>query len=384
MKDKKYILPKFIYQAIKDNNTSLGDCDAFPPDDEFGYLYTIIKNRYKSVIDHMDEYDYTSSVNNEFALNRLSELILRAKEFEAPISERLETICFNICNKMLGVPPDTVLLECHIVDKINKDMMMRITPENIISSGGFDFNDIDEIKSLNKEVKKRRVINALIMGASIDLSRYWHAIELELSNNIGDCSELIEIYREISVLEDFLLFNSKVKMTNDFAPQNGFVEVRLGHGEQKTTIKSSAILFPYLIQETLRGFFELFSSHGLPKDNKSAMYVIKKADFVMAEPWDIRIGIPMWKKIMSNVDTIKTNVLPYLFSDMCSMEYDEFNNAMQNMLAGTKRGKAFIYKEIQKVEDNNEYQMFKDRMKQKNVNLSLINDDNSLNFKRKV
>ena len=87
---------------------------------------------------------------------------------------------------------------------------------------------------------------------------------------------------------------------------------------------------------------------------------------------------------MSNVDTIKTNVLPYLFSDMCSMEYDEFNNAIQNMLAGTKKGKAFIYKEIQKVEDNNEYQMFKDRMKQKNVNLSLINDDNSLNFKRKV
>ena len=67
--EKKYTLPNFIYNAIKGNNTSLGDCEAFPPDDEFGYLYTLIKHRYKEVVDVMDTYDYTSAVNNEFIFN---------------------------------------------------------------------------------------------------------------------------------------------------------------------------------------------------------------------------------------------------------------------------------------------------------------------------
>ena len=380
--EKKYTLPNFIYNAIKGNNTSLGDCEAFPPDDEFGYLYTLIKHRYKEVVDVMDTYDYTSAVNNEFIFNRLSELLIQTKELEAPIIERLETVCFNLCNRMLGIPQDTVMFECHIVDKVDDDMMIRITPENVLTSGEYSFNDVDEIESLNKEVKKRRVVDALIMGASIDLSRYWEAIGYELSNSIGDCSDLIERYKEITALEDYFLFTKKVNITNDFSPQNGFVEVRLGHGEQKTTIKASGVIFPYMLQESLRGFFELFSSHGLPDDNKLAMYIIKKSDFMMAEPWDIRIGIPMWRKIMSNVNSIKTNVLPYLFSDLCSLKYDKFNNVMKNLLAGTNKGKNDLESEIQSIKDNEEYRMFKDKMKQKNVDLSLINDDNCIKFSK--
>ena len=46
----------------------------------------------------------------------------------------------------------------------------------------------------------------------------------------------------------------------------GFVEVMLGNRDERVKINSQAEIFPILLCETLKGFFELFVSHGLPKN----------------------------------------------------------------------------------------------------------------------
>ena len=81
--------------------------------------------------------------------------------------------------------------------------------------------------------------------------------------------------------------------------------------------------------------FELFSSHGLPDDNDKAMYIIRKSDFILAEPWDLRIGIGLMNVLYKNItdkydsDILKhTNRIPFLFTKLCELKIDDFNDVM--------------------------------------------------------
>ena len=160
-------LPDFIYSAIRTNNTSLGDSEAFPPDDEYGFAYSLVKNRFTKVSDRLGKYGY-DDVNEDFLLTRLNKLIHEAVKAEKPLHDALETLCFNIVNDVLGTPEDTVNLHCKI-GKVDVKANVRITPESTFGSDEYTFDDIDEITFSNRSVAKRRVINSLIQGISYSL-----------------------------------------------------------------------------------------------------------------------------------------------------------------------------------------------------------------------
>ena len=46
-------LPKFLYNRLKNHNTSLSDNLAFPPEREYKFDYLIIKKRYNEVYDKL-------------------------------------------------------------------------------------------------------------------------------------------------------------------------------------------------------------------------------------------------------------------------------------------------------------------------------------------
>jgi hypothetical protein len=154
--------------------------------------------------------------------------------------------------------------------------------------------------------------------------------------------------------------------------QGSYVETHLGMDDEKTTISVQGIIFPLLLQETIKGLFELFSAHGLPTDKEKAKYIIKKADFVLAEPWDLRLGVGLWKRVFGKVQD--TNMIPYMFTSLVKLDTENFNSIMKEILSNTQKGDELINDLMQQAEYDNGYQQFTNRINAKNLDKSLIQD----------
>ena len=66
-----------------------------------------------------------------------------------------------------------------------------------------------------------------------------------------------------------------------------------------------------MLHDAIKGFFELFSVYGLPTDPEKAKHIVSKADFLLAEPWDMRFGVQLWKMIFDKMELAdNTNIIP--------------------------------------------------------------------------
>lgn len=374
-------LAPFIYKAISTKRTSLGDNPAFPPYGDFGFEYDVVKKKYEEVnetIDYMIKNGSLESKDPDYLLSVLSKKFEECKKLEEPIRPQLQKLCENIVNSAFSIPSETVILKCRLVGKIKPKKVMRILPEGDGEKNAYDFEDVDEAILTNKVILKRRFINSLIQGISYWLSTDiddWYDAVVEINRDIWG------LWYEIQYITDYLLFVKEENISEKNPMQASYVEVTLGKKGRKTIIDAQGLIFPYLLRETFRGFLELFSSHGLPEDNKRAMYIISKADFLVAEPWDLRLGMGiidmlhdnLTKKYQTNL-LFKPNRIPYFFTELCELKADEFNDVMQNFLLGTKKGNIIAREMDSRIAHDEEYQKFKDRIQKKNVQKSLISD----------
>lgn len=327
-------LPKFLFDRVKVHNTSLGDNAAFPPEEDYPFDYKILKNRFNEVCDALQYLDINTNDENELQ-TYLGKLLQRCKEIEEPIRPYLIKICENWVNKQLSIPSETVILNCELTNEITPNNAFRLMPEDS-NMRDFDFEDITDFDNVGKVIMKRRLINALIQGAAYNCNMYG-----DINSELSELNEeLPRLYEQISIINDYLLFVKEEKITDDNPNQGACVEVMLGSNGEKTEINVQGLIFPYLLQETFRGFFELFASHGLPEDNKKANYIIRQSDFLLAEPWDIRMGVGLWKLLSEDINDPK--VLPYFFTTLCELPVDEFNELIKEAFAKTKKGKKFI------------------------------------------
>lgn len=370
-------LAKFIYSAIKDHNTSLGNNKAFPHREDVSFEYVVLKRRYKQVIEQIQEvFGYLPKIEDAESL--LSKLITYAQRLEKPLRPQLEKLCEAVVNNVLGVPQETILLECNLVSKIEPEEALRILPEYDEDEPTYDFEDVDEIAMANDAILKRRIMNSLVQGVS-----YYLMMDNFDSSQLSEWSdELADLYLQIIVLNDYLLFSKQEKIS-DKAPMLGaYVETHLGKGNQKTIITAQGLIYPLLLQETFRGFFELFASHGLPDDTEAAKYIIQHADFVVAEAWDLRMGVPLWSAIEHCMsETPEASVYPYIFASLAQLPIKEFNKTLQNLFSNTKYGKNYINDIINEVNHDKEYNLFKQDIEKFNLEKCVISetDDELIN-----
>ena len=322
-------LPSFLFKKLKKHNTSLGDNPIFPPESSVPFDYKLVKERYNEII-HKAEINSINFEKIDELKTELSKLIIECVKIEAPIKNELTKLCEDIVYSVFGVPNDIVDVECELVRTLKPKKAFRITPDDI----NIEFNDLNDINNANSAVLKRRVINSLIQGAAYDLSseKYY----LDKISNIAP--NLIPLYKRIRIINDVLLFSCDEKITDKSPNQGSCVDVELGEMNMKTYIHSQGVIFPFLLCETFRGFLELFASHGLPHDNDKAKYILNQADFLMAEPWDLRIGVGLWRNITKNVDD--TKIIPFYFTNICKLNIDTFNSTIKEVLAKTKHGTA--------------------------------------------
>lgn len=330
---EEILLPDFIKNSIKLNKTSLGNHPAFPPEDEITFQEKILKKRFYELLKKVKKIDgINGDISKKTLIKKLEQLVIKAKKLESDVKEDLEKICFEFVNDIFEIPYGDLDIECVLNDNVSIDQPIKPKP---LSDSMFEFEDVDSNHRLNKEIMKRRLVNALIQGASVRFSDDYDKI---LSKIYKLNPKLPELYYSINSINEYLSFvKETIPNENNVG---GKVLVNLISGKEK--IYSEAIIFPTLVFETIKGVMELISSHGLPESKKEAEYIIGKADFLLAENWDKRLGVGLWDCLIDLIGSDDVDTVVKTFQELISVPVDNFDNVMSEVFAKTKKGKNII------------------------------------------
>ena len=372
--ENKQGIPAHILKALKSHNTSLGDNPAFPPEDEHPFDYKITKRRFDDLSTQIASMGFQADENS--LKRQLNKLITKCQKIEEPLKLQLERICLDSVLELFAVPNDSIDFTCELVTEVDGSNE-RFTPEEDDEGHETEFDGIDEIEGINNDIYKRRLTNALVQGASL----YYTMKPKEMIGKLYELNPTLpSLYHNILLINDYLSFIENENVKND--PQNlgGNVNIRLGDDENIPSIEAKAIIFPVLMYESIKGFMELFSSHGLPTSKNKASYVLKKADFLLAEPWDMRLGYGLWKLFLQSLpENVDTKEIPYIFTELVSKPCDDFNPLMKEIFAKTRKGKETMKQIYDEITYQLEYEDFEDFLAKQNEEGASL-DDEYFNF----
>lgn len=360
-------LPKHILTALKTNKTSLGEHPSFPPEEEELFAVRLMSDTFNEISEKFGEEKTQEEMKNE-----LSKLLSSCKKIEGKHRNELEKLCQTVIEDLFHIPEDTVTVEVNLVDKVDT-ATERMIPERTTD---FSFDDINDMNNLTDEIYKRRMLNALVVGASM----YYMKNLTEYVKDIFDIdSELPALYKKILNYNNVLIFLNKDSFDESKNTDGGRVDVSISSDFQQPIIKVEALYFPILVEETIKGFLELAISHGLPKNADKARYVIGKSDFKLAEMWDMRLGYCLWKLIEEQVEEIGYNIsdigLNFFMMTLSEMPCENFNNSLKEIFARTKRGKNILTEIINDITRQKEQDEFEDYITARNGELSQVNDE---------
>ena len=336
---------KHIIDAIENNRTSIGDNPALPPGSN-NILAALTKRYYANLPeDTLDE-------------EGLSKAMAECVKEEMRCRPMLEELAAKwLANIFHFEGNENLTFETVLVDSVDTSNI-RMCPED---AEDFSFEDIDEMNSLADEIYKRRMLNALIAGASQEIGfiAESHIEEVKKINR-----NLPALYEKIIKSNEKLLFEKNIHDSlNGGASYGGKVSVYISSEDKPVEIKAEGVILPILVCEGAKGILELAISHGLPKERKKAMYVMSKADFKFAELWDQRVGLVLWNRMCevaeaSGHDCLLAVGINHLFMEMACMDVDDFNHFISNVLAKTKMGVSLFKELCDKIEYELEHDDF--------------------------
>ena len=210
-------------------------------------------------------------------------MVEECMKLEAPHKKELIALAEKMIREEFDMDENDVKL---ILD-LTPNISMEGTQKNPIQE--MEFDDHKSMENANGEIAKRRFLNAMIQGSAKKSTHMFHAKDDELT---AMEPRLLNKYGKLMSAADYMYYTNP---TLDNSHAGGVVRVKFPTAEGEVPIiEAKAWVFPVLIHEIVKGVMELLSSHGLPQDEKIREYVIGKADYVEAEPWDMRMGPAIW------------------------------------------------------------------------------------------
>ena len=366
-------LPDVITNTILKNDTSLKNNPAIPNIFEHSYLEKIMNKRFAEVTDELKKIGEINDVPDNDIPTVLNKLILKCQELERPYRSELEKLCYNHLVDMFDIPDDTVTIDFRLVDEVEIDTNVIKLDPVYGDDDEIEYDDLIQAETVRDEIYKRRMLDVLSMGAGMQVSS---SIKSYLSDIYDIEPKLPDLYRKILALNNYLLLTREnLDMTEENHMQMGTVEIILGNENEKVRINAQGEIFPVLLSECVRGFMELFASHGLPKDKSVLDVVISKSDYLKAEPWDMRIGPSLWTILSESFGEIDFTTIPFLYKRIACLSCKNFNKLMQEVLAKTRTGKRLMGKLVEKSKKDKEYNKFSDKMSKLKTDKSIITDE---------
>lgn len=315
-----------------------------------GALSKMAVAREKEIRDYFS--DNIDSFPKDKVFNKLSKLIAKCKKLEEPIRDNLAKICENTAVELFQIPENALKINCEIGD-IPAGEVFHIKPD---TDEEYEYEDLNDIENSDSEVRKRKIINAISYGAANRMAEQSRGLWMDKIFDLNE--ELPHLYSQIMKINEYLVFNTKFEITDQSHKQGGTVKTILSHEDEMAEVDAKGIVFPILLQETVRGIIDILATYGLPDDKESARRIINVSDALENDIWYMRLGPIMWDKVCSTVDGVDTEIFPYFYKEFVTLPAADFETGMKNVFAGTKTGKNFIKDIYNRSKYNHEYDVF--------------------------
>ncbi len=326
-----------LEQELAERKHSLGKHPAIPEGDENNFEQKIMGKRFSEVVNRYKRAFDVDEIDNGKLMMQMMPMVHETMAIEGKHKKALEELAEKMIRQEYDMSEDVVEIKA----KLSPNIMLEGTKKHPTpKSNDYQFESHEDMVNAKDEVYKRRFLNAMIQGAAKKTNHMFHMVDDELTNMDP---RLLNRYSKVMSAADYMYY---VIPNMDNGTSGGVVKVTFPTPENpKAVIEAEAMVFPVLIHELVKGVMELLSAHGLPKDKKLGDYVVDKADFLAAEPWDMRIGPALWDRFTDCIDADDFNLKHHLYMELASMPVKEFNENIREILAGTNKGKKIV-KEI--------------------------------------
>jgi hypothetical protein len=324
-----------LEEQLRKDETSIGKHPAIPEGDEHSFTQKIMGERFSEVCKRYKRAFDVDKIDSKKVMSEMMPMVYETVALEAKHKKELEELAVKMIREEYDMSEDAVEIIAELTPKISLEGTKKNPKPMTVE--GMEFDSHDDIVNANGEVYKRRFLNAMTQGAAKKCNHMFHMADDDLSNLDP---RLPNKYAKVMSAADYMYYVIP-KMENGVS--GGVVKVDFPTKENpKAVIRAQAMIFPVLIHEIVKGVMELLSAHGLPKNKKVADYVINKADYLAAEPWDMRIGPAIWGRFTNAIPADDFNLKHHAYSHLASLPANEFNTQMKEIMAGTKKGNKII------------------------------------------
>lgn len=344
-----------LEQALRTRQHSLGEHPAFPEGDEQHFEEKIMSDRFKDVVKNAKKHFNSDNLDGEYLMTAQLPLLSDCIKTEQKHRKDLEELAIKMIREEFDIPEEAVEITAELVDRVTLEGT-RKNPDPI-EVKDMDFDSHQSIAEANAEVYKRRLLNAMIQGAAKKNHHMFHMVDDELTDMDP---KLPNLYAKTMAAADYMYY--LVDRMDEGVP-GGVVRVELPKKEGDIPkIHVQALIFPVLIHELAKGAMEILSVHGLPEDAKLQKFVMAKADFLSAEPWDMRLGPALWERFTKSFEPEDFKYKQYVYVELAKLPVHQFNEVMKEIFAGTKRGKQIVKDMVDEVKGKFKQHEFNEAM----------------------
>ena len=348
-------LPLDMQTALISQDTPLKNNPVIPGPE---YLTDAVALQFNKAKEKIGEFNNIEELETEF-----SQLLNNIGEQEKPIRANLEVLFYKTVAKLFNAPEDCIDFTIDIVDKVDAGGVNSKPQEN----DEYEYSGSEEMEIVDAEVMKKNVIDALCVGAASYFTMQCIK-NLDAPNLVPD--ELKEMWLRLLYLNRVILcLKTNLQIEDEDPRVLGIALYELGDMEKKNFLDVKAVNFPILVFETIRGFMELFASHGLPKNKNIRDIVVKKTEYLETEPWYLRYGTKMWGDFMK-MTSDESVCVPEVFMKISMLPVDKFNTLISKIFSGDEEARRIVKPLVQRLERNT----FNQRMDTMRSNKTIIDE----------
>lgn len=343
-----------LEQDLINRTHSLGAHPIFPDGDQ-AFDEKLLLDCFSEVVKRYKKAHDVDNVDQMQLMMDTVPVLQETMQLESSHKKELEKLAVEMIREEYNMGEDVVEIKAELVPQITIQGTKK-NPKPV--SLDMEFENIEDIGNMNGEVQKRRFLNAMIQGAAKKCNHMFHMVDDKLTNLDP---KLANRYSKVMSAADYMYY---VVPNMDDGVQGGMVHVQFPTAENpKTVITAQAIIFPVLIHELVKGVMEILAANGLPKDRNIGEYVINKADYLQAEPWDMRLGCGLFEKFTSMIEPEDFHLKHHVFAELAALPVNEFNTTMKEIMAGTKAGKKTVSDIISEVKKDMREDDYNESMK---------------------
>jgi hypothetical protein len=323
----------------------------------------LASERYKQVLGNLRRYlgDNTPTQVGMQGVMALQNTLLNAHnkivQIERNHKQELEQLAIELVIKEMGLPEDAIEFDAKIVgmgeidtDDFNKDDENQQNPEQVDIDNEIEI--FNELQVLDLEKAKRRMVNAIIQGASKKGHYMFHLVPERLQQITGE-QNILNLYGTLMSINDITywqLSDQQIKGMggNSVAGKESVERPSEDDPDGKAKVIARGINFPVLVHELIKGVLELFAIQGRPEGDEDYEEVEKSEDTLEKEMWDLRLGPAIWDRMRSQfpedilTDENKIELQNYLLTEIFKLPAKQFLVLVREVVGKTNRGKQLL------------------------------------------